>query len=466
MSNAASSSKATRPSCFIKGVKNSDTSTSTERWLNDYLCDLAARPRQTRRDRPRSGLIRLLNRFDAPHARLNSIRVAGSKGKGTTARTLASILHAGGYRAGVFSSPHIAHWCERVRLGEQDVSARHLASVLARMAPAVEALRADPRALGPDFFEILLVAALVIFREAKVDIAIVEAGIGARGDATHCLSPILSILTTIEDEHLDVIGPTIADVAREKAAVARPCVPLVVGNLDADSRRIVESAAGTNDVTPAIDGRDFGITVDRQAASHPAIYRDAAYTTEVNLPGALAWLPDCAALAVAAARRLPDFEIDDMVIRDGLNAVTLPGRLERVHEQPLIVADGAHTAGSTERLAAMLATQPSRPRILVVSCSQGHDPAYWSANLWSVTDAIITTRAELTRSRNARDTASRIAALGQQVAGIQPDPSRALTAAAQRAGDHGMICATGSVYMVACARTYASTLERHSSQSP
>jgi dihydrofolate synthase/folylpolyglutamate synthase len=249
------------------------------------------------------------------------------------------------------------------------------------------------QATGPDFFEVLLAAALMIFHEDRVDVAIIEAGIGARGDATACVDPMLSILTTIEAEHLDIIGPTLADVAREKAAVASPGAPLVAGKLDSSLRRIVESTARDKRAPTAIAGRDFVLETRAPSDNAEMEYREAGYRLRFAAPH-LAWLPDCAALAVAAARRLPGFDVSDEAIRRGLAEVDLPGRLEIVCEQPLVIADGAHTEASTERLATMLTAQPAEPKVLVVSCSTGHDPAEWSPKLWAAADAVIAICAE------------------------------------------------------------------------
>lgn len=438
-------------------MHNDFSTEAADCWLDDYLGDLATRPRQSARDRPRSGLFRLLDRVGAPHARLASIRVVGSKGKGTTARTLAAMSNAAGYRVGVFSSPHVTHWCERVRVGEADVSAQRLASVLARLAPIVDTLRADPTSAGPDFFEVLLVAALVIFYEDRVDLAIVEAGIGGRGDATHCLGPVLSILTTIEAEHLDSIGPTVVDVAREKATVAMPDVPLIIGPLASELRSTVAATAESKDALLVCADRDFTLSNDSESGNNLADYRETDYRLSLRLSEPLAWLSDCAALAIAAARRLPDFTIDAAAIQKGLSEVALPGRLQRVQSEPLIFADGAHTAASTGRLASMLSAQRERPRVLVVSCSYSHDPSEWAQTLWAAADAIIATQAEPTRSLDARDTARRITALDRPVAGIDPDPRRALATAVARAGASGLVCATGSVYMVSAAQAFAAS---------
>jgi len=404
--------------------------------------------------------MRLLDKEGAPHARLNTVRVVGSKGKGTTTRILAAILHSAGYHVGVFSSPHIEHWCERIRVGERDIPVSRLASTLARLAPMVDGLRADPTVAGPDLFEVLLVAALSIFQANRVDLAIVEAGIGGRGDATNCLGPMLSIVTTIEGEHLDIIGPTVADVAREKTSIAAPGVPFVSGRMAPEIGSIVDSITSAKGARLVLADRDFEFTVERTKLGVTGRYSERDYAIHLPLTDPLARLSDCVALALAAARRLPGFTISDSDLRQGLVEVALPGRMETLQTEPLILTDGAHTAASTGRLACMLAgfhDQPYRknPKILVVSCSTGHDPGDWSHRLWSVVDAVITTCAEPSRSHDARDTARRIAAIGPSIAGIQPDPTRALGAAMKRAGSNGLVCATGSVYMVACAKRFA-----------
>ncbi len=385
--------------------------------------------------------------------RVPAVRVVGSKGKGSTARTLAAILDAAGYHVGVFSSPHIHHWCERIRIGERDILPAHLASVMARLAPIVETLRDDERIAGPDFFEVMLTAALLAFQEERADLAIVEAGIGGRGDATHCLGPILSILTTIEAEHLNIIGPTLTDVAREKAAVATAGVPLIVGPLSTATRQAVVATASGRGARLVMAARDFQFAATEPAKTN-GYYSESGYGLQVSLTETLAWLPDCVGIAIAAARRLSGFSIQDHAINRGLVSVALPGRLQHLKSRPLIIADGAHTKASTRRLARLLAAHHERPLILVIACSIGHEPADWDKTLWAAADAIITTCADSPRSHHARDTARRIQSLGFAVAGIQQDPALAMAAATRRAGAAGLVCATGSVYTVACAQRF------------
>src|SRR5690625_258495 len=168
--------------------------------IEHYLNTLAARPRTAPRSAARAGLAALLDFAGHPERQLRCIHIAGSKGKGTTALMLEAMLQAGGRETGVFTSPHLERWNERIRLAGQPVADGALAAVLHELQPQVTALHAR-RINGPDFFEVLLVAALCLFRRRNVDAAIIEAGIGARFDATAVVQPCVTALTTVELEH-------------------------------------------------------------------------------------------------------------------------------------------------------------------------------------------------------------------------------------------------------------------------
>src|SRR5699024_2111439 len=157
---------------------------------------------------------------------------------------LDAMLRAGGRRTGVFTSPHIERWNERIRMDGAPVADVHLDAILAELQPQVVALQEQCKR-GPDFFEVLLVAALCLFRRAGVDEAIIEAGIGARFDATMVVQPVVTALTSVELEHVATLGADVATIAADKAAVARPAVPLVVGPLPAAAHAVVARQAAT-----------------------------------------------------------------------------------------------------------------------------------------------------------------------------------------------------------------------------
>jgi dihydrofolate synthase/folylpolyglutamate synthase len=284
--------------------------------------------------RVRPGLWRtrsLLSSLGNPESSFSSILIGGTNGKGSTAATISAILTAAGVPCGLYTSPHLVSVTERVRLFDRDVSRAALDDALGLVAAI-----AGPGERAPTYFEAMTAAAFELFRRARVRIAVVEVGIGGRLDATNVLEPELSIVTNVTADHLDVLGPELSDVAREKAGIFRKGRPALVG------------AEGTEDAARAI--------------LHAQARRIGARLVEI--PAASRWegLSPLAgkhqlgnvALAVAAARAVGP--LDDAAIARGLDATRWRGRLERIEapgRRPLLV-DGAHNAAGARALAAHL----------------------------------------------------------------------------------------------------------------
>jgi dihydrofolate synthase/folylpolyglutamate synthase len=284
--------------------------------------------------RIRPGLLRtraLLDGLGSPERSFRPILIGGTNGKGSTSAALAAILHAAGLRTGLYTSPHLVRVTERVRLLEEDVSEALLDDALSLVASV-----AGPAERGPTYFEALTVAAFELFRRARVEVAVVEVGIGGRLDATNVLLPVVSVVTNVGADHLEVLGPALADVAREKAGIFRPSQPALVG-------------AGAS--APEV-----------MAALHTEAARIGARLVEVPpterwdgvFPLAGAHQRANVALAVAAAHSLAP--LDDATIARGLSRTRWPGRLQRLFRpgRREVILDGAHNPDGALAVAAWL----------------------------------------------------------------------------------------------------------------
>jgi len=279
----------------------------------------------------RPGLSRtraLLAALGSPQASFRTLLVAGTNGKGSTAAAAASILQAAGLRVGLTTSPHLVRVNERVRLLGRDASDSALDSALAFVAAV-----SGEGALRPTYFEALVVAACELFRRAGVSVGVVEVGIGGRLDATNVLDPEVAVVTNVASDHLETLGPTLEDVAREKAGIFRAGRPAL-----------------TSETGPAL-----GVLreeAERIGARLEVVAPSAAWDDVSPLPGAHQRAN--LALAAAAARLLAP--LDAETVRRGIAAVRWPGRLDtlpRAGRRPLLV-DGAHNAAGAEALAAHL----------------------------------------------------------------------------------------------------------------
>ena len=236
------------------------------RWLES----LVRTPPRTRSERERLGLVpieSLLDRVGNPHHGVPAIHITGSKGKGSTALYTEALLAAAGIRAGAFTSPHLEEWTERIRIAGAPIDEAGFAEALERVRPAVTALHESDADAAPAFFDALVAAAFSVFADAPVDIAVVEAGVGARLDPTRACRAVATCVTGVELEHTDRLGPTIADIAREKAAVARPGVPLVAGPMPEEARAVLEREAARAGAPLLRFGRD--VTIRHGATSRP-----------------------------------------------------------------------------------------------------------------------------------------------------------------------------------------------------
>lgn len=416
---------------------------------------------ERRRDGPyaRLGLgpiCRLLERVGNPHRDLSLIHVAGSKGKGSTALLAESLLMACGERVGTFTSPHLERWTERVRVGGREIEGEHLFAALDRIRPHVEELCADPAGPAPTFFDVTTAAALLCFSGAVVDRAILEVGIGGRLDSTNVVVPRVACITSIELEHTDLLGTTLAAIAAEKAGILKPGVPAVAGALPGPAAAVVRARAADLGVPVAWAGSDFGAEVIGATTRGQRVRLwDGSWVREIELPVLGAHQAGNAALALASVRRAGGVSESKLAgaIDAGFSAVRLPGRIEVLGRAPLRVVDGAHTPASARALAAVLRAMPRGYTHLVLSISADKDLDEILSLLMPVADALTVTRAEPTRSLAPAEVAR---AAGAQAADLAlrcvPNPHLALRAALADLPPGGCAVATGSIYLAGIAR--------------
>jgi len=432
-----------------------DDAAAAAAWL-ESLIDVEKRP-----DLPyaRLGLEpirRLLARLGDPQRGLRVIHIAGSKGKGSTALLAESLARAAGARVGTFTSPHLERWTERFRIDGAEVAGPDLAAAVRRLRPEVEAIRASEPAHTPTFFDATTAAALWLFREAQVDCAVLEVGLGGRLDSTNVVEPAVACITTIELEHTDKLGDTLAAIAGEKAGIVKRGVPVVAGALPEPARRVVAARAREFEAPVAWLGEDFdGALLAQDASGLSLALRDGPLAFEARLPVLGAHQAANAALALACVRRAG---FSDEVLAEtaprGFAAAALPGRAELLARAPWILVDGAHTARSARALADVIAGLPRRRTQLVLSISADKDlPAILDA-LLPLANAVTVTRAEPRRSLDPARIAEAIrrAAPGLELR-VVPNPHLALRAAAEGLAPEDLLCATGSVYLAGIARS-------------
>jgi dihydrofolate synthase / folylpolyglutamate synthase len=373
---------------------------------------------------------RLMTVLGLPQRRFASIHVVGSNGKSSTVRFTAAILERHGLRAGSYTSPHLRSFRERIEVGEEAVSEADFAAAVERAAHAAELVN---RTAGPDDrvtqFEALTAATYHLLARRGVEVAVIEAGLGGRYDATNVIPSKVQVLTTVSLEHTRWLGPTHADIAAEKLAVVPDHGTLVTGELDPDSLAVAERIV---------------------AERHASLVRPAA-PGELPLRAAGGFQRGNFALAAAAAGAFLGRPLERAALDAAAAETVVPGRLEVVSERPLTVLDGAHNPSGARALAASLdgVLGERRPRVAVIGVLDDKDATGMLEALLPQVDRVIFTRSHNPRSLSPGTLTTLEEKLGGPPAETVADPRAALARARELAGPRGGVVATGSIYLIA-----------------
>lgn len=318
----------------------------------DYLFDIAPLFQQKGSKAYKEGLYNteaLDKHFGHPHQSYRTIHVGGTNGKGSTAHTLAAILQAEGYKVGLYTSPHLLDFRERIRVNGEMISEQRVIDFVAE-----ERVFFEP--LAPSFFELTTALALLYFAEEKVDFAIIEVGLGGRLDCTNIITPLLSVITNISFDHTQFLGTTLADIAYEKAGIIKPKVPVVIGEKLPDTIPVFKKKA--QEIESAIFFAE-----DEKWVMGSAKKNNGAYYYETrNIPQLqTALIGRCqeknANTILSAIAHLP-FPISEQAIRQGFSQVEkltgLQGRWQVVETNPLTICDTGHNVGGWHFLSGQL----------------------------------------------------------------------------------------------------------------
>lgn len=301
-----------------------------------------------------SGIKTLMRRLGNPEKHLRCVHVAGSNGKGSTAAMVAAVLTAAGYRTGLYTSPHLVDFTERIRIDGKPISKKTVVRLTGRLQRTIEVNRAT-------FFEAVTAMALQYFKEEEVDIAVIETGLGGRLDATNVVRPLVSAITTISLEHTDLLGNSLKKIAYEKAGIIKPGIPCVSGVRSSSAVRVIRSAC-RHRRSRFIDTRPARFRVQHRSLSGIVIslVMDGVRLPALRLPLGGDHQARNAVLAVAVLQQLAlrGFKVHEEAIRRGFGALDtltgLRGRLQLVHRNPTVIADVAHNIESTRALVKVL----------------------------------------------------------------------------------------------------------------
>ncbi|MFP5277296.1 MAG: bifunctional folylpolyglutamate synthase/dihydrofolate synthase [Acidobacteriota bacterium] len=423
--------------------------------LNSMTPELHTGAGQPRRKFSVEEVRTLLHALGEPHRQFPSVLIAGTNGKGSTAATLASILTASGLRTGLYTSPHLERPNERIRLGGSEISDTDFARLYFRVHETADRLVASGQLpQHPSYFEVLTAQAFLYYAEQKIDIAVLEVGMGGRLDATNVVEPLVSVITDISLDHTEWLGPTIAAIAREKAGILRPESVMVTLPQHPEANQVLGEVATS-----------LGVRGINAAAYVPSAHEETsgAYSLEVlgehitvDSPLTGAHQHRNIALAIATAVELAQnrgLPVTAATIAQGIRSTRWPGRLERIARGPITwILDVAHNpAGAWALRAGLRAFLPEGlPHALVFSCLRDKPVNELAQILFPIFEQVILTPIHSSRAASLDDLES-AAQLTGAAATLASSVRDALQIAA-RLVPAGVIVVSGSVYLVGEAR--------------
>ena len=395
-----------------------------------------------------------------PDRAFRTIHVTGTKGKGSVSRMLAALLRATGARVGLYTSPHIERLCERIDVDGAPVGERTFVAAFNELRPILEATGKELT-----HFELLTAAAFCAFRTEQVDWAVIEVGIGGRLDATNVILPEVCVITTVDYDHMDLLGDTLEQIAFEKAGIVKANVPVVVGAIGDGPRTVILARAADLHAPVVLLGRDYEacefVRTGYRGICSLRVNQTVWRNVMLNCPAA--FMATNAAHAMAAFQMLCRQQsipglTEDQVLRT-LEAVRLPACFEVFTGQPTIVIDGSHNAMAAASLATLVRTLfEGRDRVLVVGIPRDKEVGKLIAHFAECgARRVIFTRYPGTRATPPEELAPLWEKRSAAPTEVIEEPEQAFARAVDVAGGEGVVIVTGSIYLAGVLRPLART---------
>ncbi len=394
----------------------------------------------------------LLSRLGNPHLRARSVHIAGTNGKGSVAAMMASVLTTAGYSTGLYTSPHLHTWRERIRINGELISEAELAALVEELKPEAETVNREATYGRLTTFELLTTLALAHFAAKEADFQVLEVGMGGKFDATNVINPEVSVITAISLDHTEVLGNTLAEITVEKAGIIKVGSVVVTSPQPDEAARVIAEICLSREAQLIKVGSDvtwqsLGFNDNQQRLR--VVGRLGIYELSIPLLG---WHQLVNAATAVAALEVLDgkgFNLSQGSIANGLARVSWPGRLQVLGNHPLIVVDGAHNPDAARRLRESLEQYFHFDHaILVIGASDDKDIAGVVSELSPVFDKVIVTHSHHPRPMAPAAIVAEFTKHGVETQVVDNVPS-ALTEALALAGDRDLICVAGSLFVVA-----------------
>ncbi|NOT01677.1 MAG: bifunctional folylpolyglutamate synthase/dihydrofolate synthase [Phycisphaerales bacterium] len=395
--------------------------------------------------------------IDNPQRKFKSAHVVGTKGKGSTVAMLAGLLRGNDLKVGMYTSPHIMDVRERISVNGAPISESAFTRLIAEVAKAAK----KPRVGEPTYFEMVTAVAFLYFVEAGVDIAVIEAGLGGRLDATNIIHPEVIGVTNISLDHMELLGRTVDKIAAEKAGVFKQGVAVISSPQRPSVDGVLRAAAEKSQAPFSTTGKEhvfsYRFESSREAGPHTRICvtTPTSHFEHVRAP----MMGDHQAINCALALGMLDvlksrgFTIDDRKSVDGLAGVSLPGRMELIREGPRVLVDGAHNAASVDALMRAIGQNiPYDSMVIIFGCQRDKDIPGMLRHIRIGADKVIFTTTGSPRSADPVELAARFTEMSSKMCQVAEDLSDAFSIAARAVSREDLICVTGSFYLVGRAK--------------
>jgi dihydrofolate synthase/folylpolyglutamate synthase len=401
---------------------------------------------------------KLLTSIGNPHKDIDTIHIAGTKGKGSTAAMLSKMLHSNGYKVGMYVSPHIVHLHERITVDFEMISEKEMVTLMNRLYAPVEKMRKKDR---PSFFEIMTAIAFLHFADNNVDVAVVETGLGGRLDSTNVIKPKVIGITSLSIDHQEQLGGTIEEIAREKAGVFKKGVPVVTVRQPEEAIKILRKEADSVNASLEITGEDIDFSYRFEASREYGPHTRICLTTptskfehlRVPLHGTHQAINCSLALAILDKLKGEGFDIDGEKATKGLSDIQLSGRMEMICYDPRVLIDAAHNAASIKALVHAVGQHiPYDSMVIIFGCNEDKDVRGMLEQLQYGADKVIFTRSSWPKAVSPDELGEMYSEISGKMYQTASCLSEALQLAQNAVGREDLICITGSIYLIGQAK--------------
>lgn len=393
----------------------------------------------------------LLREMGGPQTSYPSIHVAGTNGKGSTSAIIESILREAGYKTGLYTSPHLIKFNERIRVAAREITDKELTELT---LSAKEALGRTGLKEAPSFFEFTTAIAFEHFKRKGVDIAVIETGMGGRWDATNVLTPLASIITNVNLDHTGYLGKTLREIATEKAGIIKKGGAVITGEDKRAALSVIKKEAKAKNAALFIAGKDFRTETSGDKFDYYGL-NEKITGLKVSLRGCHQVGNASVALAAVEVLREKGFRINASHIRHGLKNVAWPGRVEVLGQKPLAIIDAAHNPHGAKALSEALKGFRYKKLVLVMGIMADKDIGGILAPLIPLADTIIFTTPKTERAADFDTLAEMLRPYGKTPILIK-SVKDACKAGIKEAGAQGALCVTGSIFTIGEAKSFLS----------